>query len=86
MSSGKDWIPHSDEEFAGFFEQYAITVSRNTSGAEPVWTHIPADRVALKGAWHRFREFPKTVDRPYISVCATKTRRAATKAKAPSAP
>jgi hypothetical protein len=46
MSSKKDWIPSTDDEFADFFEQYAITVSRNTSGAEPVWTHIPADRVA----------------------------------------
>jgi hypothetical protein len=45
MSSGKDWPPHSDEEFADFLEHYASTVGKNTAGAEPVWTHIPIDRV-----------------------------------------
>jgi hypothetical protein len=45
MSSKNDWVPGTDNDFADFLEQYALTVSRNTAGAEPVWTHIPADRV-----------------------------------------
>jgi hypothetical protein len=56
MSSGKDWIPHSDQDFEDFFKNYAITVKSNTSGATPIWTHVPNDRVDeltnSYGAWH----------------------------------
>jgi hypothetical protein len=56
MSSGKDWIPHPDEEFEDFFKKYSITVMTNTSGSTPLWTHIPDARVNeltnSYGAWH----------------------------------
>jgi hypothetical protein len=40
-----DWIPASDEEFDGFYKTYCQKVTAKTSGATPVWTHIPAARV-----------------------------------------
>jgi hypothetical protein len=40
----KKWIPGPDKEFDPFFKKYCQTVSVNTSGANPVWPHIPAAR------------------------------------------
>jgi hypothetical protein len=46
MGSLKDWVPDPDGEFNVFFRNYCRIAARNTSGANPVWTHIPAARVA----------------------------------------
>jgi hypothetical protein len=42
---GKDWILGPDEEFDAQYKKYCQVVSKNTSGATPVWPHIPAARV-----------------------------------------
>jgi hypothetical protein len=56
MSSKKDWVPSTDQDFEDFFKKYAITAKTNTAGATPVWTHIPDTRVDeltnSYGAWH----------------------------------
>ncbi|MDR1248188.1 MAG: hypothetical protein LBK63_02685 [Treponema sp.] len=56
MSSRTDWVPRPDEEFEVFFKKYVVTVKTNTSGATPLWTHIPNERVNeltnSYGAWH----------------------------------
>jgi hypothetical protein len=50
--SGKDWIPSTESEFDAFFKNYCQEVNKNTSGQDPVWTHIPAAAVTeLNGAY-----------------------------------
>jgi hypothetical protein len=46
---GNDWIPSGDVEFDAFFKHYIQVVGTKTSGATPVWTHIPAARVTELG-------------------------------------
>jgi hypothetical protein len=52
----KTWIPYKDMEFDVFFGRYCHIVSLKTSGENPEWKHIPADRVAellaAFTAWH----------------------------------
>jgi hypothetical protein len=44
--AGKDWVPGPDVEFDAFFKKYCQVVNLNTTGADPLWPHIPADRIA----------------------------------------
>jgi hypothetical protein len=49
MSIKKDWVHGPDDEFDALFKKYCQTVVANTSGADPVWPHIPAVRVTERG-------------------------------------
>jgi hypothetical protein len=46
-----DYIPGPEAEFDAFFKRYCQIVAQKTINDAPVWTHIPADRIAeLNGA------------------------------------
>ncbi|MDR1108170.1 MAG: hypothetical protein LBL19_03955 [Spirochaetaceae bacterium] len=41
----RNWILRPDAKFNAFFANYCRGVTRYTSGLNPAWTHVPADRV-----------------------------------------
>jgi hypothetical protein len=43
--AGKDWVCGPDEKFEAQYKKYCKVVMTNTTGSNPVWSHIPADRV-----------------------------------------
>jgi hypothetical protein len=78
MSSGKDWVPGPDNEFSDFLQNYVKIVVANTALAQPVWTHIPDERVnelsQSRGAWYLAYEKLKTPHTPGDVVAKNEAR------------
>jgi hypothetical protein len=76
-----DYLDHTYVGFDAQFKLIVDTVEANTSGDQPVWTHIPADaRTALRGAyaaWHVKHEAAEAPTRSKVDVWARVEARAA---------
>jgi hypothetical protein len=81
MPRNRDFIPAKDGEFDGWFRRLTQYVTGKTSGAEPVWTHIPAEAVSkLNDAytlWHTAYEPALEPHTPAITEGKNEARKAA---------
>ncbi|MDR1899176.1 MAG: hypothetical protein LBQ55_04135 [Treponema sp.] len=76
MAHGKDYVPRRDGDFDRFFKRINQTAVSKTTGANPLWYHIPAAAVtelsASYGRW--YTAYSATFNNPASPVIREKNR------------
>jgi hypothetical protein len=75
-----DYIPAKDSEFDNWIVNYSHQVHQNSSGQNPVWTHIPAADVLrlvnLRGEWSDAYEATRVPHSPAVTETKNEARAA----------